>query len=278
MTCTTFAGDMEGKEKINIEHPEVWELLVSIDDKRVKYILYTPTVANSLITGEVAFVDDTLQGLEDAVYDTSVLLNEYKRVRVVVHSQHFVLLPGETSDEDAMKLVRLSFPDQDVDAAVCTMPHHGVKIAYMMPHGMQAFLGRTFTYPSVCHHLMPLCEYFMEQNRGSEISRMFLNLQEGKMDMAIYRKGEFLCANTYPFANVEDATYFVLNAWRTHGMDQLTDELQLMGDNAVRAAMTPELRKFVKFVMPAVYPAAAMQLGRNAMQAPHELILLALCE
>ncbi len=98
------------------------------------------------------------------------------------------------------------------------------------------------------------------------------------MDLAIYRKGEFLCANTYPFTNAQDATYFALNAWRTHGMDQLTDELQLLGDNTVRAAMTPELRKFVKYVMPAVYPAAAMQLGRNAIQAPLELILLALCE
>ena len=269
---------MEGKEKINIQHPEAWELLVSIDEKEVKYILYTPTVANSLITGEVNFVDDSLQGLEDAIYDTPVLLNEYKRVRVVVHSRLFVLLPGETSDEVAMKLVRQAFPEDDVDAAVCTMPHHGVKIAYLMPRGMQAFLGRTFTYPSVCHHLLPLCEYFMEQNRGSEISRMFLNLQEDKMDMAIYLKGKFLCANTYPYTNVQDATYFALNAWRTYGLDQLTDELQLMGDNTVRAAMTPQLRKFVKFVMPAVYPAAAMQLGRNAMQAPLELILLALCE
>jgi len=51
-----------------------------------------------------------------------------------------------------------------------------------------------------------------------------------------------------------------------------------MGDNTMRAAMTPMLREFVKFVMPAVYPAAAMQLGRNAMQAPLELILQALCE
>ena len=69
-----------------------------------------------------------------------------------------------------------------------------------------------------------------------------------------------------------------MNAWRANGLDQLTDELQLTGDADMRAAMTPALRDYVKYVMPAVYPAAAMQLGRNAMQAPLELILLALCE
>ena len=79
-------------------------------------------------------------------------------------------------------------------------------------------------------------------------------------------------------ANADDAVYFALNAWTTYGLDQLTDELQLAGDGDLRAAMTPALRKFVKFVMPVVYPAAAMRLGRNAMQAPLDLILLALCE
>ena len=53
---------------------------------------------------------------------------------------------------------------------------------------------------------------------------------------------------------------------------------QLTGERTMCASMTPVLREFVKFVMPAVYPAAAMQLGRNAMQAPLELILQALCE
>ena len=98
------------------------------------------------------------------------------------------------------------------------------------------------------------------------------------MDLAIYCAGKLQCANTYLFNNHKDAVYYALTAWRTHGLEQLTDELQLMGDNAECAAMTPGLREFVKSVMPAVYPAAAMQLGRNAMQAPLELVLLALCE
>ena len=269
---------MEGKEKINIQHPEAWELIVSIEDKRVKYILFTPSVANSLIIGEVTRTDDTLQALEDAIYDTPELLNDYKRVRVMVHSRHFVLLPAETSDADCVELVRQAFPADDGDAAVCAMPANGVKTAFLMPHGMQAFLGRTFNYPAVCHRLLPLCEHFKGLDHGSGVSRMFLHLQDGEMDVVIYREGQLQLVNTYQFGNIDDATYFALNAWRSHGLDQMTDELQLAGDVELRAAMTPELRKYVKYVMPAVYPAAAMRLGRNAMQAPLELILLALCE
>jgi len=269
---------MEAKNNIEIRHPEAWELLVAIGDRHVDYILYTPTVANSLVIGQVKLADGSLQALEDAIYDTPELLNEYKRVRVLVHSRHFVLLPMETGDDDCVALVRQAYPDDDGDAAVCPMPQNDVKNAFVMPRGMQAFLGRTFNYPVVYHYLVPLCEYFKEQCRGNAISRMFLHLNGGNMDVAVYREGALMCANSYPFTDADDAAYFALNAWTTYGMDQLTDEVQLAGDGDLRAAMTPVLRRFVKFVMPAVYPAAAMKLGRNAMQAPLELILLALCE
>lgn len=270
---------MESKQDINIQHPEAWELLVSIDDQRVDYILFTPAVVGSLLMGRVPRTDDSLKALEDAFYDTPQLLNEYKRVRVVVHSRHFVLLPGDTPDDDCIELVHVAFPADDGDAAVCLLPLNGVKIAYLMPRGLQAFLGRTLNCnDNVYHHLYPLCEHFKDLNRSDDISRMFLNLTAETMDLAIYRQGRFMCANSYQFTNAQDAAYFALNAWRTHGLDQLTDEMQLTGDRTMRAAMTPMLREFVKFVMPAVYPAAAMRLGRNAMQAPLELILLALCE
>lgn len=269
---------MKGKENISIQHPEAWELLVSIADKQADYILYTPTVANSLMIEHLTWTDDSLQVLEDTVYDTPLLLNDYKRVRVVVHSPHFVIFPAEADDEECIELLRHAFPGDEGDVAVCPMPLNGVKVAYLMPKGLQAFLGRTFNYPMLYHHLFPLCEHFKELNHGDDVAQMFLNLEEERMDLAVYRDGELQCANTYGFANDQDAVFFALKAWRCYGLDQLTDELQLMGDRETCAALSPKLREFVKYVMPAVYPAAAMRLGRNAMQAPLELILLALCE
>ena len=267
---------MEENKNIEIQHPEAWELLVAIGNKRVDYILYAPTVPNSLIVGDVAWPDGTLQGLEDAIYDTPVLLADYRRVRLLVDSRHFVLFPDDTDDEDCEALLHHAFPGDDGDVAVCVLPLNGVKIAYLMPKGMQAFLGRTFNYPTTYHHLAPLSEYLKGQDK--DVSGMFLNLQADRMDLVIYRDGALQCANTYPYTNAEDATYYALSAGHAHGMDQMEDELQIMGVGEICVAMTLELRKYVKQVMPAAYPVAAMQLGRNAMQAPMNLILQALCE
>lgn len=269
---------MQDHRDNNIQHPEAWELLVSINGRQIDYMMFAPTVANSLIIKQAAAADDTMQALEDAVYDTPELLDEYKRVRVVVHSSRFVLFPQETADDDCEALVRHAFPDGDGEAAVCPVPANGVKMAFLMPHGMMAFLGRTFNYPVVSHPLALLCEHFVDLSGGDARSRMCLHLRPQAMDMAIYREGRLQCANVYPFSAVEDAVYYAMNAWRTFDLDQLSDELLLMGDNEVLATITPLLREFVKYVMPATYPAAAMRLGRNAMQAPLDLILLALCE
>ena len=82
---------MEGKGKIDIQHPEAWELLVSIGERQVDYILYSPSVDNSLMMGDVALDDGSLQALEDAIYDMPLLLNEYRRVRIVVQSLMFLM-------------------------------------------------------------------------------------------------------------------------------------------------------------------------------------------
>lgn len=268
---------IKGKDKIDIPHPEAWDLLLSIDDRRVDYILYTPTVAGSLLIGQMDRVDASLQALEDAVYDTQELLNEYRRVRVLLHGNHFVLLPQDVTDEDCTSMAREVFPGDDGDVAVCPLAHAGVKIAYLMPRGMQSFLGRTFSYPETFHHLMPLCEHFLDQHSDGR-SRMLLHAQADKLDTIITRDGKLLCANTYPFTGNDDAIYYAMSAWRAHGLDQMADEMQLTGDKEVCASLMPQLREFVKYVMPAEFPAAAMRLGRNALQAPLELILLALCE
>jgi len=273
---------MEGNSNISIRHPEAWHLLVGLGRLSVSYVLYTPSVDGSLTTGEVRVGEATtpLQALEDTVCDTPLLLDEYGQVRVVVDVPHFVLLPSDVSQQDAETLLRAAYPDDDGDVCVCAPCRDaGVTVVCLLPRGLRAFIDRTFNYPTIYHRLTSLCEWFVSTNHGDKGGRMLLNMRTDGMDMVIARGGALQCATSYATRSADDAAYYALNAWRTYGLDQLTDEMQLTGSREVRAQMSPLLRRYVKYVMPAIYPAEAMRLGRNAMQAPLELILLALlCE
>ncbi len=266
---------------INIQQPELWTLQLSLSDKAIDYIVFTDAQDDSLIMGQIELdlsAGSYLKAVENAVYDNPLLLDDYRQVRVVVASQHFVVLPPSYDDFEAEDALRATYPDCDGDVATCQLSRCGVGIAFEVPRGVVGFLQRTFSTPPVYHHLHPLCEHYKRLNEGSEISRMFLNMGDSHMDMVVYKGGNIQLANAYDYRSPQDAAYLALHVWDSLQLDRLTDEVQLTGDKAQRDAIAPILRNYIRYVMPAIYPAAAMRLGQNAMKAPFDLIMLALCE
>lgn len=266
---------------INIKQPELWTLQLSLEQNCIRYVIFTDAQTNSLIYGDIeldASTGNYLKSLENAVYDNPLLLDDYKRVRVIVNTDHFVVLPAAVNEYDAQELFAINFPNYEGDLAMCSFSRCGVSMEFEVYKGVLAFLQRTFNTPPVFHHLYPLCEHFKRLNEGTEISRMFLNMADGHMDMVVYRKGEVVLVNSYEFRSPQDAAYFALHAWDSLQLDRFTDEIQLTGLRSQRDAIAAILREYIGFVMPAIYPAAALRIGQNAMKAPFDLILLALCE
>lgn len=272
----------------HVPHPERWTLLLSVGTGRLEYLI-TPDAAvegggAAAVTGTVPLataapgMEHGEEQISNAVYDTPLLLDDYSRVRVLVASPHFVILPPDTGDDAAERLLRVAFPDGGTDVAVCRLPRCGQVIAFELPRGMKSFLDRTFNTPQLCHQLYPLCEHYYRLNRGSTISRMFLNLREGTMDLVVYRRGELLVANTFEFAAIDDAAYFALHVWQSLHLDQHTDEVQITGRRDSRDELTAAMRRYVKYVMPAIYPAAALRLGGDVERLPFDLVLLSQCE
>ena len=70
--------------------------------------------------------------------------------------------------------------------------------------------------------------------------------------------------------------YYALNVWKTCGLDARRDMLRLSGDNALRSQLAEQLRQWIANAMPEVMPAQALQLGRDAMGIPFNLLTLAL--
>jgi hypothetical protein len=56
------------------------------------------------------------------------------------------------------------------------------------------------------------------------------------------------------------------------------DEIILAGDPASRAALSPLLRRYVRYVMPAIFPSTMFRAGRAALRTPFELVVAPLVE
>lgn len=268
-------------DNITIQHPELWTLEVAFHERAIHYLLFNPSQSNSLIAGEIpldASGADYVKSVENAVYDNPALLDDYGRVRLLVDTQHFVLLPPTVTDIDADTLLRMQFPELDGDVAVCDLPVCSVRLAFALPLGMLGFLQRTFNMAPIAHHLQPLCEYYAGFSRRSGVKRIFLNMHDERMDMIVFDRDRLQLANTFAVRNASDAMFMALHAWDSLGMDVHSDELQLTGDKSIRDQVAPELRQYISYVMPSIFPASAMHLSHDAMQAPFNLIALSLCE
>lgn len=278
-------NEVKQSQNVHLQHPELWRLVLGIDDDKLSYVLYSPAQENSLIMGDVPLPtvgDDYLKAVENAVYDSgSLLLNDFGHVSVVVRSGRFMLLPPDLASDEALAhdtYVNL-MPEAEGDFHMCHLMKTNIDVAFEMPKGLLSFLQRTFNMPTIVHHLHPICEHARQLNEGSETARMHVHVNAHTLDVVVFHAHSLQLANSFSFNDVQDALYYALHVWQSCNLNSREHEVVITGnDKARRGELTAALRKYVTYVMPGILPAAALRIGEKAHLAPQELILQALCE
>lgn len=270
-------------ERLNVEHPEHWTLLLGLHPGQLQWAAYDDQTANSLVAGSVD-IDPTagnqLQALENAVYDHTELLNDWKQVRIVADTGQMMIMPQEMADDEdlALDALQAAFPGAEGDWALCTMPRCHAVMGLNLPKGVLSFVQRTWNMPQLVGHLYPLAEHWVSHDSERAGATLHLHLQPQSADVVVSRAGRLLLANTFSTRSQADAVYYALHAWQSCGLDAQHDELLVTGPLELRRQVMPQLRRRVSYVMPAIFPAAALRIGQDAVKAPLELMLLALCE
>ena len=61
-------------------------------------------------------------------------------------------------------------------------------------------------------------------------------------------------------------------------LDDSNDEMLIAGNNSAREAITTTLREYLAYVMPVIFPSEMFKAGKDALNAPFDLIVLPICE
>lgn len=269
---------------IKIDNAHLWTLSLFIDAGSISMMLHNDGVADSLICRHIALAkyttdDEYLRVLENAVYDNSLLLGDFKRVNVCVDSRKYIFLPpGYGTDDEVRRAFDVAFPDADGDFVVSRGYNCRTDVAFMLPRGVYRFLMRTFSNVPVRLHLEVLCSYFRGQTNVSAINKEAVYIRDGGnvIDVCAFRQGRLLLANTFTCRSADDVIFYTLAVWNMLGFDVYSDEIQITGDRQVRAAVMPRLREYVTYVVPVMMPPAAMRIASDAAKAPFNLIALAI--
>lgn len=270
--------------EVEIQHPEEWKLSLRIENRCVRLIAYSDAIENSMISRGISLdaeTDGYLHALENCIYDNPFFLSEFKQVRIALHSMRFLVVPEAIATDNGLAEMAFKavYADATGDIIIDHLAGCNAAIVFEAPKGVLPFINRTFNNPPVRHHLSTVCEHFADKCASAGVGKTYLFLHDDSADVFIFKPGVGLTfANTFECRTANDAAYFILNAWKSYGLDVKNDELQIAGDKTLREQVAPTLRKYVTYVMPFIFPAAAMRMGQDAMKAPFDLILMSICE
>ncbi len=270
-----------------ISDPRRYNMALRISDTRLDILLRQSVPDENLIYSAVTLDTSTTESLsralEEAVYDNPALLGDFAGISVIIESARYTVVPdviGSFGDDFMDTASDILLPADDVPTELLTTPiaETGAMSLMRVPSELTAFLRRTFNNPAIIHHMAPLAAYCLNAEKLAGARRMYANLRTDSLDIIAFDGTRLLMATTFGFRDTMDAVYYIMATRELLGLTAASNELLLAGNPELRGAVTPILRRYVPYVMPAIYPADIMRAGKDMMRAPLDLIALQLCE
>ncbi len=254
------------------------ELLIS--SRGIDIAVFAPAEDNSLIYRHVDFdsaAKSTQDALEEAVYDNPLLLSQFKRIDCMIDTERFLIVPAERVG-DAPDMLASLYGDDEFETLCDRLDNAGATLASAVPRRCVSFLKRTFGTPRITHRLTPLFRYFGHRTRFGNAARLHVHLREGACDIMAVVGDNLIMANSYKVCAISDVVYFTLAVAESLEFDSERDRVLISGDTVAREELMTTLRRYLHFVMPMIFPSDMLRIGRNAMDAPFELIAGALTQ
>lgn len=266
---------------------KLWRLALQIEPAVLHAVVWS-TVEDSSLRYFKLPLDPTLplhKALEEAVYAAPVLLADFARVDVDVHTPDYLVAPAITDGDTAAEALDFCCLCPDGHSPHTDLLDVGadLKVTWACHDQSAAFLARTFRNPAVECHISPLVRYFSRKSAMGNRGKLFVHLGSAASRpqadiIACAPGGRVLLAatRTLSASDSDDALYFVLASMAQCGLDPRADEILLCGDAAMRDRLMPRLRRYASAAMPLIFPSAAFRAGRDSLAAPFPLTLLSL--
>lgn len=226
-----------------MKHPEEWTLTLLIGLDALYYKLEHDTLEP--IVGHTPIGDgERLTAVENAVYDTPVLLDDYQSTKVIVATSRFALTPAELPEPLRKNILRTTLSGVGGDVLTSDTAW-GVGFVFELPRGLRSFLDRTFIMPPVVPHLQPVIDFLHSHDEVT----LLAHCPDGEhLDLAIQREGTLQLANTYTCPGADDALFYTLQAAKLTGVDALSDKVMLVGDEDACTRLKTRLDEYFKDV------------------------------
>lgn len=262
----------------DIQHPQMWQLLMEAGPERLAAMAFSLSDRQPIRFHEwelpAATVGYDLQPLENTIYDHPGLLTDFGKITLLYDTLRMVPIPDTDNETEAAEIFRSIYPPciRRGKILLSRIPEMGTAICFEIPAETDNFLRRTFPCITIDHPIAPLCRYFRAKHPIRRKGKTLANMRGKRLDIITLGEHTPLAVSSHFIADPMDAVYYILAS--RQGLElRDSDEIMIAGDRTLRAAVTPVLRRYVRYVMPALFPSVMYRAGKESLSAPFELVI-----
>lgn len=264
-------------EKGMIENPAMWHPVIEIGRDTLHAAFYSLLDDHDIINASFRFNPEKplLPQIEETVYANPLLLDDFPVATIICDSPRFQLLPEFVSDDETAAMAfRAAMPEQpeqgETEIIVNDLPSVAARLAFEVPTDILGLIRRTFNNTPVNHPCEILVKYFSHKYTSRSRGKTIANLRERRLDLLTLGESTPMMLSSYEVREPMDAAYYILAARKLLNLKE-SDEILIAGNREMRSAISPVLRRYAQFVLPAIPPAAMLRGDRSALGLPFEM-------
>lgn len=199
--------------------------------------------------------------------------------KIIIADNRYTILPDERfKAEDATKILCFNYASlKPEDTIVLSNKLKKFSISLLFPVQKRFYNTMNKTFPNALYYSSTtlLLNYYSTIVKKNE-QQMFVCFQERTMDIAAFSGEKPVYFNSFLIKEIQDATYYLLNVWKTLNFSQENDKLLLMNNQTIAPIQT-QLKEFIAHIEQISVPLNDKLQSVNRSILPFDMQLL-LCE
>ncbi len=188
--------------------------------------------------------------LREAFKVSTLLQRPTTRARVLVDSPTLIV-PIEEYNEDCNETLYMhSFPNTEgCNIMSNVMPGLNSVALFALNRDLKLVVEDHYQDVRYTCLMRPVWDYLHHRSFIGNRRKLYAHFHDGVLELFSYERNRFVFCNRYNARHTKDAVYFILFVWKQLALDQMRDELFVVGDIPSKDNLLQALRMYVSVVI-----------------------------
>lgn len=235
--------------------------------------------------GKVAYEPYTVKSgmsmaanLREAFRESTILAQPNNRVQVLIDAPVLLVPLEEYSEEGIEDVFRHTYPGHTHDVVLThVLSDLNCVVAFCVNKDTRMVVTDHFDDVRIMPLIVPVWQHLHKGSHTGTARKLYAFFHDGQLSVFAFAKNRFRFHNTFETAKVGDSTYFILYIWQQLAMNQMRDELYVVGDMPEMDDLRIELKRYVQNVF-SINPSAEFNRAHITQIPRITYDIICLCE